>query len=245
VNRKFGLNPGHVPVGLMELPFYKAGSLPKAPSKVAVPTVAANADGTLWGMDGNDTYGDCGVAGVNHGFMAAAAVLNYPESFPTDQDIVNYYLTYTGGQDTGVVLADFLAYVKSHGFFGHNIQAYAPVGVHDVPTLQFTVDAFDFAYTGITVTDAMMTANQNGEPWTLEDVDSPVDGGHCIPIVGYDATYLYAVTWGGVQAIEYSAWHYISSEAWAIITQEFVTKNGDGRGINLAALEADLPKLAA
>jgi hypothetical protein len=237
--------PGYIPVGLKDLTFYVAGALPKAPPKVVVPVPAAAPDGTPWGMDGNDSKGDCGVAGLEHGFKAVDAVLNYPEQAPSDQDVVNYYLTYTGGQDTGVVLADFLAYVQKTGFFGHKVEAYAPVGVHDIPTLQFAVDAFDFSYTGITVTDAMMTAFQNGQPWTLDDTDSPVDGGHCVPLVGYDSAYLYCVTWGQIQPIAYSAWHYISSEAWAVVTGEFTVENSDGRGINLAALKADLPQLGS
>lgn len=244
-NLKFGLNPGYKPVGLRELPFYSAGALPKAPAKVAVPAVPAASDGTKWGMDGNDQYGDCGVAGINHGFMADAAITTETEPFPDDQAIVNYYLTYTGGQDSGVVLADFLKYVKTAGFLNsHTISAYAPVAEHDIPTLHFAISTYGFSYTGITVTEAMQEAFQDGEPWTLESLESPVAGGHCIPLVGYDSKYLYAITWGAVQAIDYSAWHYMSTEAWAVITGEFASKGGDNRGVNLSALQADLSKLA-
>lgn len=240
---KFGCLPGRIPVGLKELPFYVAGSLPKPPPKVEVPVVPAAADGFPWGMDGNDVYGDCGVAGIEHGFKAVDAVLNYPEQAPSDQDIVNYYLTYTNGQDSGVVLADFLQYVQSTGFFGHTVEAYAPVAVHDVPTLTFAVDAFDFAYTGITVTNAMLQAANAGKPWDLDDLMSPVAGGHCVPLVGYDSSFLYCVTWGKIQPITYSAWHFCSTEAWAVIPGEFTAKGGDGRGINLVALKEDLAKL--
>ena len=240
---KYGCLPGYVPVGLKELSFYVAGALPKPPPKVDVPVVAVASDGTPWGMDGNDEYGDCGVAGIEHGFKAVDAVLSYPEQAPGNQDVVDYYLTYTQGQDSGVVLADFLQYVQQTGFFGHKIDAYAPVAVHDVPTLQFAIDAFDFSYTGITVTDAMMQAFQDGRPWTMDEVDSPVDGGHCVPLVGYDSQFLYCVTWSKVQPIAYSAWHQISSEAWAVIPGEFTERDSDGRGINLAALKSDLSKL--
>jgi hypothetical protein len=242
--RLFGRLPGHVPDSLHDLTWYVAGTLPKPPAAVAVPEVPAQSDGTAWGMDGNDNYGDCGVAAINHGFMAdATATGTYgSELFPSDSNIVDYYLTYTGGQDTGVVLADFLAYVKTNGYLnGHTLQAFAPVAVHDVTTLQYTVASYDFAYTGITVTEAMMTANQAGKPWTTVDTDGEVIGGHCIPIIGYDDKNLYAVTWGGVQAITYPAWHRMSEEAWALITGEFTA--GDGRGVNLAALQADLTKL--
>lgn len=241
---KLGRKPGHVPVGLHDLTWYVAGALPKAPLTVAVPTPPANADGTEWGMDGNDTYGDCGVAAVDHGEITvdvdtATSLLNL-----TSAQIVAYYLKYTGGQDDGVVLADFLAHVKKTGWFGHKLAAYAPVAYTDYATLQFTINAYGYAYTGIEVTDLMMNAFSEGKPWTAADVSrGNVEGGHCIPLVGYDSDYLYAVTWGGVQKIQYSAWHLMASEAWACIWGEVPAAGLDGHGVNLAALEADLAKL--
>lgn len=236
---KFGRKPAKMPVGLHNLTHYTAGALPKAPASVAVPDVAD------WGMLGNSEYGDCGVAGLEHGFMASAADTGQTETQATEAQAVSYYLSYTGGQDAGVVLSDYLAHVRKTGYYGRTVAGYAPVAVQDIPTLQFAVNAYDFAYTGITVTEAMQEAFQAGQPWDLGVLDSPVAGGHCIPVVGYDSAHLYAVTWGGVQEIAYSAWHYIATEAWAVITGELVAKGGDGRGISLAALQADLSRLNA
>jgi hypothetical protein len=235
---KYGARPALRPAGLRDLTFYTAGPLPKAPASVAAPQLA-------YEMDGNSEYGDCGPAGLSHGFMAAAADTAETETFPTADQVVQYYLAYTGGEDTGVVLSDFLAYVKANGFLGHTVSAYAPVAVSDVPALQFAVNAYDYAYTGIAVTRAMEQAFAAGEPWTLDELDSPVAGGHCIPIVGYDSHYLTAITWGQPQLIAYSAWHYIATEAWAVISGEVVKKGADGHGLNLAALQADLARLAA
>jgi len=236
---RYGRLAAQFPAAVSDLTHYAAGPLPKAPAKVAVPAVAD------WGMLGNDRYGDCGVAGLEHGFMADAAVLGLNEPPAADAQAIGYYLTYTDGADNGVVLSQYLAYVRQHGYFGHNVAAYAPVSVKDIPTLQFAVSAFDFAYTGIVVTQAMEEASADGRPWTLDDLDSPVAGGHCVPIVGYDTSYLYAVTWGTVQPIAYSAWHYIADEAWAVITGELTAANSDGRGIALPALQADLSRLEA
>lgn len=237
--RKLGRLPAQFPAGLGPLDHYVAGSLPKPPAKVAVPDVP------LWGMLGNDAYGDCGPAGLEHGFMADAAAtgLSGSEVPATDAQTVSYYLTYTGGQDTGVVLSQYLAYVRKTGFYGRKVDSYAPVAVHDVPLLQSAISLFDFTYTGITVTQQMQEDFEDGKAWTTKSLESPVDGGHCVPLVGYDDEFLYCVTWGGVQAITYPAWHYMSSEAWAVITGEFATANGDGRGVNLTALNADLDKL--
>ena len=241
---KLGALPGHVPNGLYDLTWYVAGALPKAPLKVAPPVPPANADGTAWGMDGNDTYGDCGVAGVNHGEMTVDVDTKTSLLPLTADQIVQYYMTYTGGQDNGVVLADFLAYVRSKGWFGRKLAAYAPVSISDFATLQFAINAYGYAYTGIAVTDLMMQAFQAGEPWTAATFqDGSVEGGHCIPLVGYDSENLYAVTWGGIQAIQYSAWHLMSSEAWACIWGEVPAAGLDGHGVNLKSLTADLNSL--
>jgi hypothetical protein len=239
---KLGLNPGRIPVGLRDMTYYTAGDFPAPPAQVTVPAVTPPGDGTAWGMDGNENFGDCGVAGLNHGFMADDAIANRHGTFPDAQQVVQYYMTFTGGQDTGVVLSDFLAYARTTGFYGHTVTAYAPVGVHDVPTLHFAIWAYGFTYTGIKVTQAMMSAAQAGQPWNLSDAtDSPVIGGHCIPLVGYDSQYLYAVTWGAVQPIAHSAWHFMATEAWGVITGEFA--DGDTRGLNLPALISDLAKV--
>ena len=125
-----GRLPAQIPAGLRDLTYYAAGPLPKAPASVAVPAVAD------WNMDGNDQYGDCGVAGICHGFMAAASDTYETEPFPTAEQVVSYYLAYTGGQDSGVVLSQFLSHVRQAGFYGHTVGAYAPVAVSNVPALQ-------------------------------------------------------------------------------------------------------------
>jgi len=236
---KLGKLPALIPGALRDLTYYTAGPLPQAPPSVAVPMVAD------WGMLGNENYGDCGPAGAIHGFMAAAADTYQTETFPTADQVVSYYLQYTSGQDTGVVLSDFLGYVKQNGFYGHCVDAYAPVSVSDVNTLRFTIDAYDFAYVGLTVSEGMMSAAQ-GEPpwtWTLEEAQGASIGGHCIILAGYDSNWLYGITWGNVVKIAYPAWNQMGDEAWALISGELTRAGTDGHGVNLPALQADLNRL--
>lgn len=246
---KLGRLPGVIPVGLKDLTYYAAGPLPRPPAQVSVPVIPEQSDGTPWGMLGNSQYGDCGPVGAVHGFMAAAADTAEKESFPTSQQVIDYYLTYTGGQDDGVVLSAFLAYVKQKGFCGQTISAYAPVATQDLPTLLFAINSYDFAYVGISVSQGMMTKAQETAPpwnWTTSDVMSgPVIGGHCIILTAYDSTYLYGVSWGQTVAISYPAWAFMASEAWCLMTGELTAKGADGHGINLAALQADLNQLAS
>lgn len=236
---KLGCLPGQIPVGLHELSHYVAGSLPKPPSTVGVPAVSD------WGMLANDVVGDCGVAGLEHGFMACASITGESEPQATGDQAKSYYFTYTGGQDSGVVLSQYLAYVRRTGYFGRSVDSFAHFAVHDVPTLQTVVWLYGFAYTGIAVTQSMQEAYAAHQPWTTQLLDEPVIGGHCIPIVAYSENYLYAITWGGVQQISYPAWHAISTEAWAVIPGELVAQSGDGRGVDLASLRADLDRLRA
>jgi hypothetical protein len=241
---KFGRLPGYVPNGLRDLTWYVAGALPRPPLSVVPPVPSSSPDGTAWGMYGNDAYGDCGVAGVQHGDMAVDLAAKTALAKVTDDQVVQYYLKYTGGEDQGVVLADFLAYVKKAGWFGHKLAAYAPVAISDFATLRFAINAYGYSYAGIAVTDLMMQAFQEGQPWTAATFqDGNVEGGHCVPLVGYDSQNLYAVTWGGIQAIEYSAWHLMSSEAWACIWGE-IPQSGL-HGVNLKALQADLGRLVS
>lgn len=232
---RFGRLGAKFPAGLRDLTYYAAGDLPAAPASVPVPNFPN------WDILGNDTYGDCGVAGLTHLLEGAAADAGESETWPTAQQVIDYYMTYTGGQDTGVVLSDFLAYARQQGFLGHTVTAYAPVQVHDVPTLSTAIYMYDGAYCGITVNQAMMEAFETGQPWTLDVVQGEPEGGHCVPAVAYDDNGLTVITWGQPQVITWPAWHAISSEAWAVISGELA--NGDGHGISLDALTADLDKL--
>jgi hypothetical protein len=232
-----GCLPGKIPVGLHHLTYYVAGDLPKAPAKVDVPEFGD------WGMLGNDRYGDCGIAGLEHGFEVDQTITHEVEREISAAEAIEYYLDYTNGVDSGVVLADYLAHVREHGYYERTVSAYAPVAVHDIPTLQTAVWMYGFAYCGIAVTAGMQKAFGESAPWDSEACSGPILGGHCVPVVGYDDHFLYVITWGGVQAVTYSAWHSISTESWAVITGEFEARHGDGRGVSITALKNDLNKL--
>lgn len=241
---KFGKGPAQFPGSLKDLTYYAAGPLPKAPASIkppAAPGDIADASGP-WGILGNNEYGDCGVAGLQHGMEADAEIVDIYETWPTNADAISYYLKYTNGVDSGVVLSQYLQYVRENEYYGHKIYGYAPVQFSDVSTIQTAIFLFGFAYTGVNVPQSAMDQFNAGEPWTVVS-GSPIEGGHAIPLIGYDDSFLYCITWGKVQPISYNWWHSYADESWAVLTGSFVAHNGDGRGINLAALESDLNRL--
>ena len=186
---------------------------------------------------------NCGVAGIEHVFMADAFVTKTRESFPSSTDCVEYYLNYTDGKDSGVVLSQFLSYVRTHGYYRHSVKAYAPIANHDTTTLRQTISLYDAAYTGIVVTDSMQKAFEANQPWTSSTIPGHIVGGHCVPAVAYDEHFLYVVTWGQIQAVSWLGWLSIVQEAWAIITGELFDHHGNGRGVNIDVLETDLNNL--
>jgi len=226
------------PDGLHMLAFYQSNPLPKAPEKVTSPVVAD------WGMLGNDKYGDCTFAGIVHARMANATVLGLTESFPSESDVVNTYLSYTKGQDAGAVEADLLAYWKSNDLFGSKIAAFAPTDHADFDELKSVIASYGLAYIGIRVPAPCEQQFALHQPWTLTNTpaDNNIIGGHCIILVGYDEQYFYAVTWGQIQAIDYNWLRSYMDESWAIITPEIVTRGQYGQ-LRLAELLADIEKL--
>ena len=227
------------PQGLHMLAYYQTNPLPAAPESVAVPPVSE------WGMLGNDQYGDCTFAGIVHSMMSTANVVQEEETFPTTDEVVKAYLTYTNGQDAGAVEADLLAHWKNTGLFGHNIPAYAPTDHSDFDELKSVITTFGLAYIGIQIPTPAQQQFAEGQPWALTHTpaDNQIEGGHCVILVGYDKDYAQCITWGKVQQV---TWEWLSSymqESWALITPEIVEKGAYGN-MRLPDLLSDLEKLS-
>jgi len=226
------------PAGLHQLAYYQGNPLPVAPDTVPVPTV------DNWGMLGNDTHGDCTFAGIVHARMAHAAVLGITETFPSDTDVVNTYLSYTGGADQGAVEADLLKFWQNNDLFGSKLTAFAPTDHADLDELRSVIASYGLAYIGVQLPVTFSDQFRNNQPWDLTGTpaDNQIEGGHCIILVGYDKDHVQCITWGKVQQI---TWRWLQSymeESWALITPEIVEKSAYGN-MRLEDLTADLGKL--
>jgi len=226
------------PAGLHQLAYYQGNPLPVAPDTVPVPTV------DNWGMLGNDTHGDCTFAGIVHARMAHAAVLGITETFPSDTDVVNTYLSYTGGADQGAVEADLLKFWQNNDLFGSKLTAFAPTDHADLDELRSVIASYGLAYIGVQLPVTFSDQFRNNQPWDLTGTpaDNQIEGGHCIILVGYDKDHVQCITWGKVQQI---TWRWLQSymeESWALITPEIAGKGLYG-DLRLDTLIADLKEL--
>ena len=227
-------------VGLRWLVDYLTDPLPKAPATLDLTKGVA-----AWGMLGNDRYGDCTFAGAVHLRMAAAAMVGEVDHWPTADQVVAAYLTYTHGQDVGAVETDLLAYWRTTGILANRIWGSAPVHVTEHAEVKSAIALFGGLYAGIKVPANAAEQFEAHEPWHLTDTEADHEyvGGHCVPLLGYTAKGPLCVTWGAVQAMTWAWWNANADEGHAVLTGEFLTAKPGV--VNVGALEADLNKLAA
>ena len=182
---------------------------------------------TAFGMDGNDTVGDCGPCAWAHDRMLAGTTM-------TAQEVIDLYLAYTGGQDVGVVLADFLLYLFHQGL----LEGFAPV---ELTTVDAVMGQFQRGVIlGVNLTADANTLFNEGKPWTVANGETPDPAeGHAILKTGaVTATGNgVVVTWGALQVTEYGWEQACVEEAWAIVTKDDMGETG------YAALLADLQAL--
>ena len=235
---KLGKLDPNRPDGLHMLAFYQSNPLPIAPDTVTPPTVSD------WGMLANDRVGDCTFAGIIHSRMAHAANLGIQETFPTDDEVVSAYLSYTNGQDVGAVEADLLSFWKDNGLFNTKLAAFAPTDHADFDELKSVIAFYGCAYIGVKLPVTFQQQFITNQPWALTGTpaDQQIEGGHCVILVGYDKDYAQCITWGKVQNITWDWLRSYLEESWALITPEIVEKGQYG-DLRLEDLTNDLEKL--
>jgi hypothetical protein len=233
---KLGRLPATRPAALRDLSVYATGPLPAPPATREVPAAS-------YPMDGNDTYGDCTIAGVAHLIAGWNAEVHEADSVPSEETVVAEYFNLTGGEDTGLNEAGVLKTWQTTGLFGEQIAGYAPVNPKDLLQLHQAVAFYGGCYLGIECPESAQQQFSAGEPWTYVE-GSPVLGGHCVVALGYGPHGgLHVATWGGIAVLEASFLAHYLDEAWCILPHELVEAKGDALGVDLAALQADLAKV--
>ena len=232
---KTGRLPATRPAALKDLDVYATGVLPQPPVKVAIPDIELP-------IDGNATYGDCTMAGLDHVTRVSRALYGDYGVLPTEAELVAKYLELSPN-DEGLVEATLLRRWQTQGLglFGGKPRAYAPVAPKDNLQIMQSIAFYGTCYFGVVVGAPQQEQFAKDEPW--EWVEGQEEDGHCIVGVGYDSGGVYSATWGGVT---YTPWGFLAhslEEAWCILTDQLVEAKGDALGLDLAALEADLARI--
>lgn len=205
-----------------------------------------------WGMLGNDQYGDCVFAGAGHETLLWNAESGKNVQITTANALSDYSAV-TGfnpndpNSDQGTDMQVAASYRKKTGVVDasgkrHQIAAYLALTPGNVTQLKQAIYLFSAVGIGIQFPNYAMDEFNAGQTWHVK-TGGTIDGGHYIPAVGYDRTYIYIVTWGKLQRMTWGFFKKYCDEAIAYISAEFLTGDKSPEGFNLAQLQSDLAQL--
>jgi len=220
-------------------------------SAVAFPPAKAWERTIDWGMLGNDTVGDCTIAGLLHLIMGwnAVAHAGSPVTFTTEQAI-ELYSTVTGynpanpSTDQGAVMTDVINYALANGFYGHKPAGFVTLDVSNIDMIKAAAFLFGGVYFGLNVPDYVMQVPAGGSWSTPPGADTTIDGGHAIYIPGYGSDGATLVSWGATYTFDWDFWAAYVDEAYAMVSPDWIKASGTSpSGLDLAGLLADLKQV--
>jgi hypothetical protein len=208
-----------------------------------------------WPIYLNDQIGDCTIAGAGHMLGAMAVYGGHEEPLFSDAEITTAYSAVSGyvpgdsSTDNGADMQTVLQYLASVGLTDttgkvHKVAGYAAFGSPaDEVLLAQVLDVFGSVYVGVSLPEYAEQEFAAGQPWNWQP-NAQIAGGHCIVLqkrsVGGTGVLDY-ITWGAVQKATRSFQYNFAEEAWAVVSQDWLTANGDSiEGLDLEQLISDL-----
>jgi hypothetical protein len=257
VDIKFGRKAPGVVYPHLKLRNYLSAGLPAPPATVNWEEQKIGLAQPL----GNVHLGDCTCAAAGHILdVFNAQAKNGLPRVTTPQTVAFYsascgYVPGNPSTDNGGTLQHVLAYWKAHGFLGSDADAitgYASVNAASQSEVQTAVWLFGNAYVGVNLPDAWVNPmpSASGFVWNVAGAPNPQQG-HCVPILGYNATCGSIDTWGLEGTITWAtlAKYAIPSaggEIYTVFSQNWINtaKGLAPSGFNAAQLSADLNAIA-
>jgi PEGA domain len=175
-------------------------------------------------MYGNDTYGDCVIAGRGHHTLRLEANQQCTLIPITTQDVETEYFKETGGPDSGLNILNSLNEWRTSGWTAagklYKIFAYAQIDLTNHAEVEDALFLFNGIYAGVNLPISAQSQTGEGKVW---DVDNSPNGepgswgGHCTYIVALNLVGPVCVTWGARQQMTWAFWDKYYDEAYAVI----------------------------
>ncbi|WP_298800086.1 hypothetical protein [uncultured Devosia sp.] len=209
-----------------------------------------------WDMFLNDQYGCCTAAGAGH-LVKLWNDRCGREAIVTNADILALYEIVTrnegaqfdpttGKNDNGCVELDVLRTLRDWQFAGRKVDAFVAVDVRRHELLKAAIYMFGGAYVGL----KLPISAQNQGVWRVTnrllkgDAEPGSWGGHCVAVIGYDASGLTCVTWGQEKRMTWDWWDAYGEEAWALLSEDWIGANQLAPNtFNFSQLKADLAEV--
>lgn len=208
-----------------------------------------------WPLYSNDRIGDCVFAAYGHLTQAWTRYAGTEVTLP-EQDIIGAYSAATGydpttgAGDDGAVMRDALNFWRKTGIGGRNIDAYVSVDVGNHDEVRYAAHTFGGLAVGI---DMPLVAGDQFRkrmwwtPTSGPDGERGSWGGHAVHVGAYSSRSLTCTTWGGSQHMTWGFWDSYVSEAYAVLSPDWLTaaKGVSPTGLDLSDLLADLQRITA
>lgn len=205
-----------------------------------------------WPMMGNDRIGDCTTAAAGHCIEEWTTDAGFPVVLPDATIIAAYaavsgYNPVTGQHDVGASEIKVLNYWRTTGIGGHTLRAYVALEPGNLDHVRDAVSLFGNAYIGL----ALPITAQTQPVWSVPP-GGPTGpgapgswGGHAVPVVAYDPQGLTVVTWGALKRMTWGFWAAYCDEAYALLSDDFLTADKTPAGVDLVTLQQDLAEVSA
>ena len=174
-------------------------------------------------MFGNDTYGDCVIAGRAHQTLRFEDIEQGAVITITDNDVLKEYFEETGGPDTGLVVLDSLNLWRHKGWKAarntYHIRACAEVDFANHDEVRQAIFADLGVGLGLQLPKSAQGQIQTGQPWdvtTGPDARPGSWGGHYVYVSGYSPNGPVCVTWGRKQQMTWAWLDKYCDEAYAL-----------------------------
>jgi hypothetical protein len=207
-----------------------------------------------WGMMRNDKVGCCTYAGLGHMRQAQSAATGSVYTV-SDDTVISGYSALTGYDpsqdrddgdnptDQGANELDVIKWVERNGFGGDTLVGHADVDISNRDHIKRAIYLFGGAYIGV----ALPLTAQKQQTWDVvlnSNENQPGSWGlHCMEVLGYDADLVWAVTWGGLQAMTWKFVHTYFDEIHALLTGTW--DQWAGKDFNLGNFQQNLRAIAA
>jgi hypothetical protein len=229
---KLGKSPASPPRGLRFADVFNAEMLPTPPKIFGHAALMAGID---WGMLGNDSVGDCTIAGAMHETMLWTRLGGAMARF-TAKDALDDYAAISGyngtsASDTGCDVQDVAAYRQKIGVRDatgarHKIQGAVSLQVGNLLQLRQAAYIFDAAGIGVQLPASAQGQFEAGQVWSVVKSDA-IEGGHYIPYFGVNSAGENVVnTWSKNQGAPDDWLTAYVDEAWAYLSIEMLNAKG-------------------
>jgi hypothetical protein len=208
-------------------------------------------------MFGNDSYGDCVIAGRAHQTLRFEKAEQKKLIHITNQEVLREYFDETGGVDSGLVVLDSLKLWRKRGWLAakrrYKVKAFAQID----PRSQTEVKRAAFMDIGVglgfSLPNAALPQFHAGKPWEVvggQDGKPNPRNGHYVYVPGYTKHGPVCVSWGRKQQMSWPFLAKYCDEAYAIIDALNSSKKKralDGKKLDafLANLRRGKPKARA